>query len=113
MTNVSWPTPSDLLKQVGWSATAANVQLAQAQLESMLQFAKSYTRGIGFDDNAEGMFIKPDLKTVILSAASRALANPTNAYRLEVGSANVTPARFEGFTLAEQMILNKYRVRVN
>lgn len=112
MTNVSWPTPSDLLKQVGWSATAANVQLAQAQLEAVFQFAKGYTRGVGFGDS-DGVFITPDLKTVILSAASRALANPTNAYRLEVGSANVTPARFEGFTLAEQMILNKYRVRVN
>lgn len=109
----SWPSPSDLLASIGWASTASNLALAQAQLDLVVEFVRSFTRGAGFDPDSGATFIVPDLKAVILSAAARAIANPTQAKRLEIGGVNAVPAIFDGFTLHEQKILNKYRVTVN
>ncbi|WP_222617799.1 hypothetical protein [Dermacoccus sp. PAMC28757] len=109
MNLVSLPTGADLLSFLGWSASARNVALAGEHVEHVTELAQAYTRGRGF----EGELVDAAIARVIVGAAARSVSNPANAYRLEAGTVTATPARFEGWTLAEQTVLNRYRVRTN
>lgn len=108
MTLVALPTSTELLSHLGWSSSARNVSLATAHLSHVTELAKAYTRGRGFEGDA----CEASIKAVIIGAAARSVSNPSNAYRIEAGTVVATPARFEGFSLAEQTALNRYRVRV-
>lgn len=105
---VTLPTPAELLTHLGWSSSARNSSLATAHLEHVTELARAYTRGRGFD----GDKVEASIRAVIIGAAARSVSNPSNAYRIEAGSVVATPARLEGFTLAEQTALNRFRVRV-
>ena len=48
---------------------------------------------------------------MILSATARSVTNPAQTVREEIGGWNSVPARFEGFTLIEQLTLNNHRRR--
>lgn len=108
---VALPTATDLLGYLGWAETTRARAQATAHLTSVTAVAKAYTRGKGFD--ASGAFCADDIARVIISAAARSLPNPGQFYRIEAGSMNATPNRLEGFTLAEQAVLNNYRVRIH
>ena len=107
---VSLPQPGDVLAFLGWAATPVNTSQATAHLRLVSQTAQSYTRGKGF--SADGLSCSSAIAQVIISATARSLPNPGQAYKLVAGSMEATPNRFEGFTLAEQYVLNGYRVRV-
>ena len=71
--------------------------------------AKSYTRGRGFDGNEPN----EEIAAVIVTASARLAANPA-----QLSSTNTTGpfsqnvvGGFNGWTLAEQYVLNRYRVR--
>lgn len=109
---VALPTPSDLLGFLGWAESPRATSQALAHLKSVTATARAYTRGRGFDISDPSV-CADDIAQVIISASARSLPNPGQFYRIEAGSMNATPNRFEGFTLAEQAVLNNYRVRVH
>ena len=106
------PTSADVLAHLGWANSARNVALVTAHLEHVIELTRAYTRGRGFDEFGGKTFCDPSVRAVIIGACARSVANPAHAYRIEAGSVVATPARFEGFTLAEQTALNRFRVRV-
>ena len=94
---------------------AARIAEAEA---TVTEFAKAYTRGVGFDlvtgePNAQ-------IAAVIEVAGRRYAANPEQTRRVQgtalgeqyVGPATTEPARFDGWTLGEQAVLNRYRRRM-
>lgn len=84
------------------------IALAEAHLPIVTTFVKSYTRGQGFDQ-----FGNPnkDMESVIITAGARLVVNPEQAIRVQIGDYSETPAVFNGFTLAELAVLNRYRRR--
>lgn len=103
-----YPTAGDLLDFVDESATAEALQLARNHLTVVSALVRSYTRGEGFDEMG---FPHDDVAAVILTASARLMANPHQHKREELGGYSVTPTPFLGFSLAEMMVLNKYRKR--
>lgn len=85
------------------------VELATQRVESVATLAWLYTRGVGFE--ADGPFCTPALAEVIKSAAARAVTNPTEARRIEVGGFSTLPGE-TGWSLRELQTLNSYRKRV-
>jgi hypothetical protein len=71
--------------------------------------AKSYTRGRGFDGDEPN----EELAAVITTAAVRLLSNPRQlGVRDKVDNVEREyRSGFNGWTLAEQAVLNRYRVR--
>ena len=71
--------------------------------------AKAYTRGRGFDGNEPN----DELAAVITTAAARFVSNPSQLSRNQTAGPFGDDVRggFQGWTLAEQAVLNRYRVR--
>lgn len=71
--------------------------------------AKSYTRGRGFVDNEPN----DELAAVIITAAARLASNGRQGlWRKRVDDVEYEwRSSFNGWTLAEQYVLNRYRVR--
>ncbi len=71
--------------------------------------AKAYTRGRGFTGNVPN----DEIAAVITTASARLSANGRQAsYSTTAGSfAQDLRSFFSGWTLAEQIVLNRYRVR--
>ncbi|CRZ17987.1 hypothetical protein [Mycolicibacterium neworleansense] len=81
---------------------------ANAAVSVVTSRAKSYTRGIGFTDDG----IADDIESVIQTAVLRLLVNPTNVERDAMGSLSVQYGNnFQGWTLSETQVLNRYRER--
>ncbi|MGA4670439.1 hypothetical protein ACPCG0_11700 [Propionibacteriaceae bacterium Y1923] len=71
---------------------------------------KAYTRGNGFD--AFGTVPNPDLSAVITMASARLAANPGQLRRTDTsGPFTQVLDGFQGWTLAELAVLNRYRER--
>jgi hypothetical protein len=88
--------------------------LNRADLESVVPIitvmARAYTRGNGFDNGEPN----EELAAVITTAASRLAANPGGISRTDTAGSDYTRdlrGAFGGWTLAEQFVLNRYRVR--
>lgn len=88
---------------MGGADEPAVVERCQQVGEVIALFARQYTRGNGF--YAEG--VAQDIGAVILTASARLAANPEQLYT-QVGGV-VAGAGFQGWTLAEQIVLNQYR----
>lgn len=71
-------------------------------------FIMEYTRGKGFDDAGKPT---PGLIAVIVAAAARLVTNPEQAVLYVLDGVTIRPAVFQGYTLAEQRVLNNYRKR--
>lgn len=71
--------------------------------------ARSYTRGRGFTDNEPN----DEIAAVITAAAARFVSNPAQLNRSETAGSFSQDLRggFSGWSLAEQAVLNRYRVR--
>lgn len=100
---------SDAAKRVaaflGRSDDTTLVALAAESVDVVTLMARAYTRGNGFtagQPNAE-------LAAVITTAAARLVANPEQL-RVDVGSVAIRGG-WQGWNLAETMVLNRYRVR--
>ncbi len=91
----------------GADVAALSAQPADRAVSLVLEMARGYTRGRGFDP-ASGM-PGADVAAVIVTAAARLAANvgqtPATAGGLTLG------VGWSGWTLAEQMVLNRYRAR--
>ena len=103
------PIPTKGLVNIPTSSTIATFAdipdgpNVQTTIDVVASFARSYTRGNGFD----GDMVQKDIADVITVASIRLLANPD---QLDVTVGNVRRGSFwQGWTLAEQIILNAYR----
>lgn len=74
--------------------------------QSVEAWVRSYTRGVGFDTNSKPF---PALRGVILAAAKRLSMSPVASQSTD--GSEVRYVSFQGFNLAEQMVLNDYRKR--
>lgn len=81
---------------------------AQEALKTVAQFVQSATRGEGFTPEGNP---SSDLAAVIVTAAARLLTNPTQIARKEIAGISLLYQPFDGFTLAERMVLHRYRKR--
>jgi hypothetical protein len=107
------PQPSDLQNFLGANATVETNQ-ASSLLLYIAQLVSAYTRGVGFTVGTGGALIpNQDLFYVILGAAARIWAHPR---QLPVDSTEGQEsvswhAGFNGWTVAETFVLDRYRVR--
>lgn len=75
--------------------------------EVVRSFVWGYTRGHGFDE--DGLVPAKPLERVIVAAGARLAYNPEYVTRWQVSQESETMSVFQGFNLAEQAILNRYR----
>jgi hypothetical protein len=103
---VATPTSADLASFVG---SAVNDDQATAVLSVIVALASSYTRGGGFTAGEPN----DDVRAVILSASVRLLRDPSQIVAGEtMGPFAITyRAGFDGWSVAELGVLNRYRVR--
>ena len=109
---VPLPTGADLIKFLGWSSSARNLDMCNTHVQHVAALAKAYTRGKGFSMVGLAEVVAEPIAQVILSGAARSVSNPSAAFRIESGSVVATPGRFEGWNLAEQVTLNRFRTRI-
>ncbi|WP_084021650.1 hypothetical protein [Mycobacterium avium] len=81
------------------------VALAADHAAIVTALARSYTRGRGF----AGPEPAEDVAAVIVTATARLVANPEQLAS-DYGSVSVRGG-WQGWNLAEQIVLNRYRVR--
>jgi hypothetical protein len=102
MTAVTGQVVADFL---GSGEDAALVTLAGQHAAVVSALARSYTRGRGFADADPA----EDIAAVITTATARLVANPEQLAS-DVGSVSMRGG-WQGWNLAEQIVLNRYRVR--
>lgn len=81
---------------------------SSAHIATVTEFVKAYTRGQGFAENGD---VNDDLAAVVVTASARLLASPALVSRREVGSFSLLFTPFNGFTIAELIVLNRHRQR--
>lgn len=83
---------------------------AAAAADTATALIEGYTRGNHIDPEGEP---RPGIHAVALTIASRLAANPGQVnYRVQAGAFNKSVGNgFNGFTLAETAVLNRYRKR--
>jgi hypothetical protein len=107
------PQASDLQTFLGANATVDPTQGASL-IAYVTQLVNAYTRGVGFTTGTGGVLIpNQDLFYVILGASARIWAHPR---QLPVDSTEGQEsvswhAGFNGWTVAETFVLDRYRVR--
>ncbi|WP_235733812.1 hypothetical protein [Mycolicibacterium austroafricanum] len=90
---------------------AALVELAGKHLTVVKAMAKAYTRGVGFDSH--GYPSSDDLVAVLITATARMVTHPEQIARTDTAGpfTRQIAGGFTGWTLAETMVLNRYRKR--
>lgn len=100
-------TNTDLVKWLGADTTDTTLMAQATQAVTMAEaMCDAYCRGA--HRYASGA-TRPGVDAVVLMASARMLANP-EGLRYATGVVSFNDA-FNGFTLAEQMVLNRYRKR--
>lgn len=103
---VAAPDGSDVAAFLGQGDDAELVTLAGQHVKTIATMARSYTRGKGFSEMNDP---SDDIAAVIITATARLIANPEQiAY--ETGSVKMRGG-FQGWSLAELSVLNRYRKR--
>jgi hypothetical protein len=98
-------TGSDVAAFLGRASDTTLAALAGESVTSITAMVRAYTRGEGFTDAEPN----DELAAVITTASARLCANPEQAIT-DVGSVSIRNA-FNGWTLAETFVLNRYRKR--
>lgn len=101
-------TGQDVANYLGRSDDTELVTLAGVHAEHMTNLVRAYTRGQGFISNEPA----PDLDSVIVTSAARLVSNPEGLISKGIGTLSVTFGTFNGWTLAEQTVLNGWRRRL-
>lgn len=105
MSFVPTPTGEDVAAFLGQGDVNAAIALAEEHVPIVTAMARAYTRGKGFQDGS----VAEDIAAVITTATARLVANPEQVH-YAVGSARISGS-FNGWTLAETFVLNRYRKR--
>jgi hypothetical protein len=99
------PTGQDVAAFLGQGTDTTLVALAEESVAVITAMVQSYTRGRGFDAGDPN----DELAAVITTASARMVANPEQI-PTTVGSVDIRGG-FNGFSLAETFVLNRYRKR--
>lgn len=101
-------TAEELLGRVSTLLRGADAAQLIEYVDIVTEFVRGYTRGNGFD--LEG---NPGagLSAVIVVATARLAVNPEQATAYTANDYSERPAVFQGYTLAEQAVLHRYRKR--
>lgn len=102
------PAGQDLADFLAQGDDPELVALGEQHVTTVTAMARAYTRGRGFAPHGS---CEDDIAAVILTAAARLIGNPEQLKREEIGDYSVTPTPFQGWSLAETMVLNRYRRR--
>ena len=102
---MSAPTGADIAAFLGQSDNTELVALAEQHVLVVTAMAQAYTRDQGFTGGEPA----DDIGAVITTATARLMANPEQL-PTTVGSVSVNGG-FIGWTLAELLVLNRYRKR--
>lgn len=86
------------------------LKVSASSIEVALALIEAHTRGNHLDRFGH---YRPGVRGVVLSVAARFLANPGQIItRVTAGGLTISRGvGFQGFTLAEQTVLNRYRKR--
>lgn len=96
---------------LGYGDDAELVALAGRHLPVVTAMARAYTRDNGF--YVDGTPLE-DVAAVILTATARLVVNPEQNKREQLATGeSVTHAGFVGWSLAETIVLNRYRKRAS
>nr|WP_300147223.1 hypothetical protein [Propionicimonas sp.] len=107
----SGPYATGAAEWMGRPDDAALIARAGAVLPHVLQLIRGYTRGRGFP-NEDAWECPSDIQVVVYSVIARVLANPDGLQKTTVtGPFTETVAGWQGFTLMERQILDRYRVK--
>jgi hypothetical protein len=100
-------TAQDVCVFLGRGDDPATLALAQAHLPLVTEFVRAYTRGNGFTGD------QPDasISAVIVTATARMVQNPELIRQATTGTESRSYTTFDGFSMIEQLVLNKYRLR--
>ena len=90
---------------LGQGDDAALVTLAGKSADAVTQMAKAYTRDGGFTAGVPNA----EIASVITTAAARLVANPEQLGST-IGTVSIRGA-FNGWTLTERLVLNRYRIK--
>ncbi|WP_137120913.1 hypothetical protein [Segeticoccus rhizosphaerae] len=101
------PSGQDVAAFLGQPEDTTVVALAGEHVPIVTALARSYTRGNGFN----GTTATEDLCAVITTATARLVPNPSGTVAEAIGTYSVRPGVFNGWTLAETFVLNRYRKR--
>lgn len=95
------------------SPSERSVALANDAIPIVTAFAKAYTRGRGFNSGTGPIDHSDEIVAVITTAAARLAANTAQRAVSTTTDNRTVDVRsyFTGWTLAELMVLNRYRVR--
>lgn len=96
-------TGQDVADFLGQGTDTALVALAGEVVPVITAMVRAYTRGRGFADGEPN----DELAAVVTTAAARMVANPEQI-QSKVGSVEIRGG-FQGWTLAETFVLNRYR----
>lgn len=88
---------------LGGGADSNLVTLAETHAEVITQMCRAYTRNVGF----VGGEPNDEIAAVIVTAAARLVSNPQQLAN-DVGEVS-TRGGFNGFSLIERIVLNRYR----
>lgn len=102
------PTGQDVADFVGEGSDVTTVDRAAKLLPFVIETVRGYTRGQGFTPDGVPA---DDVALVIVASAARLVTNPTLDEFEGVGGYSHRPGRFDGWTLPELAILNRYRRR--
>lgn len=104
-------TAKDVAAFIGRPDDPETLAHAGAVLQSVIDAVHGYTRGNGFDPNFTD-WLSPDLAIVVKSVCARVMANPCGLRISETtGPFLRDVAGWNGFTLFEQVAMNRWRVR--
>lgn len=105
---MSLPTGADVAAFLGRSGDSLFVIQADAAASAAYEFAKSYCRGRGFEDDEN---VPSDLRAVIVASAARLATNP-NVLRAEQAESYASSSGPDGgWTAQELSVLHRYRRR--
>lgn len=90
---------------LGQGDDASLVTLAGKSADVVTQMARAYTRDGGFTAGVPNS----EIGAVITTAAARLVANPEQL-STTVGTVSIRGA-FNGWTLTERLVLNRYRIK--
>jgi len=98
------PTGADVAAFLGQGDDTTLIALAGQHVTIITAMARAYVRGEGFTETGPA----DDIAAVITTATARLVTNPEQLESLTIGS-YATKGGFQGWTLAELFVLNRYR----
>lgn len=101
------PLAARVARNLGREGDAETIALAAEHVEIVMEYARGYTRGRGFNGDTPSRGIA----AVIVAAASKLTSNPEQVSSYQTGDYSERGAVLNGWTLNQLSVLNTYRKR--